>query len=55
MWEFVAFILVLAYIAYNGLQVLAAMNGKRYESVPLLFFLAAPYDFYFWLKDKIGF
>ena len=50
--DLILFILTIAYLAYNSLQVIAMSNGKRHEPGWLLLFFAAPYDLYSWIRDK---
>lgn len=40
------FLLVIAYMAYDGLQALRATNGKRKENPGILIFLAGIIDLY---------
>jgi len=46
-------ILALAYILYNGAQVVKAINGIRYEKPSILFFFACFIDLFLWIKKKL--
>lgn len=50
---FVLFIAIFLYMGYNFLQMLKYAAGKRFENPVFLMFLAAPLDFYYWVKSKI--
>ena len=45
-------ILTLAYILYNGAQVVKAINGIRYEKPSILFFFACFIDLYRLITKK---
>jgi uncharacterized protein YqhQ len=48
--DFVLFVVIVAILVYNFIQVLRASNGKRLESEVLLLFCAAFIDIYHLFK-----
>lgn len=52
--DFVLFLVFLAYLTYNGFQVVAASNGKRFEHPAMLLFFGVFIDLYDLVKSKIG-
>jgi len=49
---FILFVLFIVCCLYNGLQVIKAINGKRFEKPGILFFFACFIDGWNWAKTK---